>query len=449
MSRFAAGFALVLLISIAALPVFAHGGGHGPQFKAAKSGTVEGAVEVPPEVQERIGLKVATVEVAPLSDGLELTGRIEAIPERTVEVNAPLSGRVVSVSVRQGQAVRAGQVLAVLDSPEIRELAVQVRRDEAVLQADLPRNAAQVEFARSAYKRESELFGRGISARREVELARAELVRAESELASARAKLRLTRGALDARLAQLGAAAGSDRVTLKAPRAGFIVSQNVTGGKAVEAGEVLFSLVDLSEVWATADVFEKDLPRVRRGQKVEIEPAGVSGPALAGTVAVIDPLLDLEGRTVKVRAVLANAAGRLKPGMFAQIRLAVSAAKDVPVVPRAALIKAEGQDLVYVKNGDSFEPTQVLLGADFGDLVEVKDGLFEGDEVVVERAYQLRAQQLRAPAEDAPEPVAQEPGLPIWLWLLLCLSLTAVAFGAGVAVTRKQMADLLRAKREL
>jgi cobalt-zinc-cadmium efflux system membrane fusion protein len=356
--------------------------------------------------------------------------------------------------VRQGQTVSAGQILAVLDSPEIRELAVQVRRDEALLEADLLRLVAQVEYARSAYRREDTLFERGISAKREVELARAELVRAESELAAARSKLRLVRGALEARLAQLGSDVGSDaRVVLKAPRSGFVVSQNATGGKAVEAGEVLFTLVDLGEVWASADVFEKDLPRVRRGQRAEISLAGVPGPALMGRVSVIDPLLDAEGRTVKVRSVLANPTARLKPGMFARVRLAVGSAKDVPVVPRSALVRSEDRDLVYVKNGDSFEPTEVKLGADFGDAVEIKDGLFEGDEVVIERAYQLRAQQLRAPAAENPAAAAAAPvpaadrGPPMWLWLLLCLGMTVVAFGAGVAITRRQMVALLSAKR--
>jgi cobalt-zinc-cadmium efflux system membrane fusion protein len=443
--------ALVLTAAVAC----AHGGGHGLQFKQAEGGTAEGAVMLPPEVQNRIGLKVAPVAVAALSDGLSLTGRIEAIPERTAPINAPLTGRVIQVAVHQGQTVRAGQVLAVLDSPEIRELAVQVRRDEAVLQADLPRLLAQVEYARSAYRREDALFRRGVSARREVELARAELIRAESELAGARSKLRLVRGALEARLAQLGSDGGSDaRVVLKAPRSGFVVSQNATGGKAVEAGEVLFTLVDLGEVWASADVFEKDLPRVQRGQLAEIALVGVSGPALRGSVSVIDPLLDAEGRTVKVRSVLANPTARLKPGMFARIRLVTGAARNVPVVPRLALVRAEGRDLVYVKNGDRFEPAEVQLGADFGDAVEVKDGLFEGDEVVVERAYQLRAQQLRAPVQESPaasEAVvakAAGQGPPLWLWPLLCLGMTVVAFGAGVAITRRQMVALLSAKRE-
>ncbi len=435
---------LALLLSgsltVVGTPVLAHGG-HGDEFQGAENAVTVGTIEVTPEVQQRIGLKVAPVSTRALSQGLQTTGRIEAIPSLTTEVNAPLAGRILQVLVRQGESVKAGQPLATLDSPEIRQLQVTAQQQKAQLQAERIRLQAQLTLAKTNYAREQELYAAKVTARRDLEQASAEYVGAQANLKAVQSQLQLVDAPLQARLAQLESVGRGGIVTLRAPQSGYVATQTAASGEAVEPGRALFQLVNTRQVWAVADIYEKDLAQVRLGQKVQVT---VLGKSYGGTVAVVDPVVNSDTRTLQVRAVLANAQGVLKPGMFATMQLIQGQTAPVTVIPQGAVLQVEGKNLIYLKNGNAFVPTEVQLGSKIGDLVAVTEGVFEGDEVVVARAFQLRAQSLRsAPPDDGLKPELQTiPAssnvIPLWGWLAGGAALIG-AFAGGMAVARQQM----------
>jgi membrane fusion protein, heavy metal efflux system len=424
---------------LALTPVWAHGG-HGDEFKGAEKGATEGTIQVAPDVQKGIGLKVAPVQTRVLSQGLIATGRIEAVPSLSVEVNAPLAGRLLQVKAQQGQTVQRGQILAILDSPEIRQLAVEIAQQKTQIQADLFRLKAQVTLAKTTYAREKELYQAKISAQKDLQQAEAILLGAQADLGAAQSRLRLVNAPLQARLSQLGTLGKDNLIRLKAPQSGYIASQTVANGEAVQAGRVLFNIVNTRQVWATADVYEQDLAQVRRGQNVEVRVNANPAKIFLGKVSVIDALVNTDTRTIKVRAVLDNRQNLLKPGMFASLKLVKGMSSPVLVIPQSAVLEVEGKQLVYVKNGDAFIPTTVQLGEKVGEVIAVTDGLFEGDEVVTERAFQLRAQGLRGTPETSKEveteTVTTHSELPWWSWLAGGLAL-AGAFMGGIVVARQ------------
>jgi len=446
----------LLLLGAGTSPTWAHGGHDDDKFQGAENITPRAEeITVAPDIQRAIGLKVLPAKEQTLTTGLQVNGQIEAIPGKTAEVNAPVSGRVLRLSVQPGQAVKSGQSLTVLDSSEIRTLAVEAERAQAQGRTQIAQAQAQLRLAQSTYERAKELVNLKISPRKDYEVAEAELRQAETELEAARTQLKLSGMLLNNRLAQLGqrgVSAHSDgRVVLASPITGIVADQKVTAGEAVEPGKMLFKVVSLGQVWATAQVYEKDLSRVQVDQPVEVVTQSYPGKIFKGRISSLDSTINPETRTLAVRAILNNPGGLLKPAMFATLRLTTgSRSQPVTVIPRSAVLDIDGKPVVYVQNGDAFEPTQVTLGQSDGPWIEVKDGVFPGDRVVSERAFQLRAQALKggtsaekateAEQKTAPQPAQKNfaaQALPVWVWGMGGILLLLGAFFAGMRVAKQ------------
>jgi membrane fusion protein, heavy metal efflux system len=452
--------ASLLLGGAVTSPTWAHGGHDDDKFQGAENNTPSAEqITIAPDIQRAIGLKVVSAKEQTLTTGLQVNGQIEAIPGKTAEVNAPVAGRILRLSVQPGQSVKAGQSLTVLDSSEIRTLAVEAERAQALGRTQIAQAQARLQLAKSTYEREKELVRLKISPRKDFEVAEAELRQAETDLSAARTQLKLSGMLLNNRLAQLGQKGVSARrdgsVVLASPIPGMVADQKVTAGEAVEPGKMLFKVVSLGQVWATAQVYEKDLSRVQVGQPVEVVTQSYPGKIFKGRISSLDSTINPETRTLAVRAILDNPGGLLKPAMFATLRLTTgSRAQPVTVIPRSAVLEVDGASVVYVQNGDAFEPTAVTLGQSDGAWIEVKDGVFPGDKVVSERAFQLRAQALKGgtPAEKTTEAnqdlgketdqkAAQQTfsvqALPVWVWGLGGVLLLLGAFFAGMRVAKQ------------
>jgi cobalt-zinc-cadmium efflux system membrane fusion protein len=487
---------LSLVLLSAPSVVFAHAG-HGDEFQHVdETSQTADSVQVDAETSKRLGIKVEPVKRQPLAIGIKTTGQIETLPNKKVEVTAPIAGKVVELLVEPGAAVKAGQPVAVLAAPDLVELRVNSQEKQAEAQADLQKSQADLNLARAnleqqrqiaaadiqqantevkvaqeKYDRDRELASAGAlprrqmleseahlregeaqlvkaSSRRDVLEAEAQLKRAQAAVEAAQSHLRLSDTAYQTRLAQLGTGANEKGlVTVTAPISGTVSDREVTLGQAFEdAGGKLMTIVNDSRVFATANIYEKDLDKVKAGQRAITQ--GVAPKAIAkvaslpnrtftGQIAVIGSVVEGETRVVPVKAELDNPDGALKPGMFAELEVLTDrTATAILAIPSSAVVDANGKKLVYVQNGNAFQPVEVTLGQTSGDMVEVKTGLFEGDLVVTQRAPQLYAQSLRGgskkpetkDAAPAPSQAANSSKsssqLPWWL----------VATGGGVAI---------------
>lgn len=490
----------MLLLLLPSVRVFAHAG-HGDEFNHDQSSQPAGAIAVDETTAERIGLTVEPVTRQSLAFGIQATGQIETSPSRRVEVTNPVGGTVVQLLVEPGDAVEIGQPLAVITSGELAELRVTALENFAEREGDIQQAAADLRLAQQSYERQQqialmtinqaqtelrvaqeqydrdrELTEQGALPRRElleseahlavaqqavteaesqleVLEAQTEMERAQTALDVAQSRAQLSAGTYQTRLQQLGADENPDgTVTIRAPISGTIADRPVTLGQSAEdAGATLMTIVDDRTVLATANIYEKDLSQVSLGQRVRVTVSGLPDRFFEGRITAIGSVVEGENRVVPVRAELNNSDGALKPGMFAELEVLTDRTPaPVVAIPQSAIVEANGQPIVFVQNGDTFQPVEVTLGRQAGDWVEVESGLFEGDRIVTQRANQLYAQSLRggsAPsdAEDAVIEGSSTGTLPWWMVLSGSGGLAIATFAAGAFWAHRRSRQQLNA----
>ncbi|MEG5033011.1 efflux RND transporter periplasmic adaptor subunit [Microcoleus sp. AT3-D2] len=290
--------------------------------------------------------------------------------------------------------------------------------------------------------------------RREVLEAENQVKRGKTAVEVAQSRIRLADAAYQARLQQLGSAA-NDRglVTVVAPISGTVADREITLGESVNSAEKpLMSILNDSSVFATANIYEKDLNQIQSGQKVRVKIASFPNRTFTGIINLIGSVVEGESRAIPVKAEIDNSDGVLKPNMFAELEILTSrTTTPVLAIPTSAIVEANGKQLVYLQNGNAFQAVEVTLGNTSGDLIEVKSGLFEGDLIVTQRAPQLYAQSLRGDSKhsESEEKTALTPNgteasfnsFPMPLWLagvaggtILC----TVGFLVGVVAGRRK-----------
>lgn len=320
------------------------------------------------------GIQVAAAESVSTT-GLSVTGTIAYDANRVSHIGSRTNGRIVAMRADLGARVRRGQVLALLESAEVGQIRAEERQAEELVQ-----------IARENYAREQRLAEQGISSRKELLDAEAELRRNEAALRSAETQLRV-----------LGAGHGTGgQFGVAAPFAGIVVARDASLGEMAEPTDTLFTVADLSHLWIELDVFERDLARVRAGQPVEITVTAYPGRTFPGKIVYVGDVLDPAKRTVRARVEIVNSDGVLKPGMFATASIQTGAGGPaVAVVPLDAIQDFEGRKVVFVpgdKPGE-FRPVPVELGATLdGDRVIIRSGLAPGNHVVTSGAFALRSE---------------------------------------------------------
>ena len=308
---------------------------------------------------EIAGLTIARAELAADEGGLEAVARLTWDATRQALVGARADGVVDRVVADLGVKVSKGDALAVVRS-------ATASADRVGIEAA----RSGVAVAERALERKRGLGG---------VVSRAELARAEQELASARAGLRA-----------LEAGAG---YTLASPIDGVVVRRDVTVGMAVSQGQTLFEVVDPSRLWAEVDVPEADAHLVRVGQAASI--ALDAGPVRSGTVDYVAPVIDPATRTALARVALDNADGALRANTYGTARVAVGGDRDVVVVPSAAVQRAKTVDVVFVKLAvDEYETRRVRVLRRQGDRAHVA-GVRPGEEVVAEGSFLLKTEILK------------------------------------------------------
>lgn len=330
----------------------------------------EGAdVVVPDRSPLRGRIVVAAVELRAVEQPITSPGTIEALPDHLARITPPVSGRIEKLQRALGDSVKAGDVLFSLDSADV---------SAAQGDAAKARNAAAQ--AHRDLDRQQLLFDADIAPRKDLEAAQLARTQADSDLATAQAKL-----------AQLGAGnAAGRRLLVRAPLAGRVIEMSAApGGYWNDINAPLMTIADLSQVSLTAAVPEKDLAQVFVGQKARVRLNAYPDTPRDGTVRYIGEVLDPDTRTVKVRLILDNADGRLRPGMFAKVQFA-GPSHDAPVVPASALLQSGLFTRVFVEQSPGrYRARDVNVGASLGDAVEIVSGLKPGERVVVREGVLL------------------------------------------------------------
>lgn len=330
----------------------------------------DGSIAVDKMSPLRQRLQVAAVQEQEIATQTDAPGSIVAMPEKLVKITPPLAGRITRLQRTLGDSVKAGDPLFTLDSAEL-----------SAAYADDSKAKSALLLARQELQRQKILFEAEIAARKEYEAAQATFAQAGSDAQASADKL-----------AQYGAGARGSRrdYVLRSPIAGTVIAmEGAQGGYWNDINAPVMTVADLSTVWLSANVAERDLAQVAVGQKTSITVDAWPGKSFDGKVAYVGAVLDPETRTVQVRVAIDNRAGAFKPGMFAHAGFA-GASRRALLVPASAVLQSGPSTRVMVERSPlRFEPRTVEVGASHGDQVEIVSGLRAGERIVVKEGVLL------------------------------------------------------------
>lgn len=358
------------------------------QPAASQAEHTEDTVEIGLEAQKHIGLQVAPVALTQLTEYLQVTGTVQPIDSKVVHVRPQARGRLTDVLVRLGDRVRGGQELARMDNVEASEAASQLASTRAELQRLRVQLAAQVRQA----ERQRRLSEIGAAPVKDYEAVRAEQQGTDELIRSQESTI----AGLEARLRQLGvtnvSAFGTVNTPIRAPFAGVVTKMEASPGTVVDSENELFTIADIGQVWVQAEVYEKDLGRVRLGQPAFIRVDTYADVRFSGEVTYISDTLDPQTRTARVRCEVANPGSKLKLDMFATVELPTTFSRTAVNVPTSAIQQLDNKNVVFVRASQTkFEVRSVELGKQVKEQMEVIAGVKEGEPVVTQGAFHLKS----------------------------------------------------------
>ena len=338
-----------------------------------------GVVKVSPARLQTLGVKTARAAETTLDAALRAVGRVEVDERRTHDVAPRFEGWIERLYVNAtGDPVRKGQALFSVYSPELVSAQKELRIAE-----ELQRSAVAADPAA--------------------------LDGAQRLAAAARERLRNWK---------VGAAAGKESANLvfSSPATGVVLEKKAVEGMRFMAGAVIYRIADLSTVWVIADVYEKDLARVRIGEAARVIIDAFPGNRFDARVTYLYPTLNAATRTTPVRLELKNQDGMLRPGMFAHVEIATAGSATRLTVPTSALIDTGERQVVLLVLGEGrYKPQPVKIGLRGRDAVEILDGLQVNDEVVVAANFLIDAESnLKAALATFTAPAAMAKAAPAY-----------------------------------
>jgi RND family efflux transporter MFP subunit len=294
----------------------------------------------------------------------------------TVEVAAKVNGRLDSVDVRLGDAVGRGQKLAQVEDRELREQVKQAEAAYEVANASVRQREADAKFAETSLERARNLFNRQLLPKQTLDDADARYQAAVAQLDLARAQFQQSRSRLEELRLNLA------NTIVRSPVDGFVGKRFFDPGAFVSSNNPVVSVVDIHFVRLVVNLVEKDLKQISVGNVGQVEVDAYPGEEFKGRLARIAPVLDPSTRTAEMEIEIPNKDARLKPGMYARVRLTTSEKAGALVVPRTSIVEVEGKSGVFVaaENTARFKPVEIGIQQD--DLIEVVNGVQEGEQVI-------------------------------------------------------------------
>jgi RND family efflux transporter MFP subunit len=337
---------------------------------AAKEKSAEGQVVLNAEAVRTAGIQTDTAQVREFHPAVKASGTVALNLKKYVKVTPRIPSRVEKVLAFEGDVVRAGQDLFWLWSPDLMAAQAEYLQILARLPAD----------GRPAASDDEKLH--------------------EGLLRSSEAKLR-TLGFEEADMAAIRKARQPLPVlALRAPIAGTVVESQAAAGTTAETGTPLCAIADLTSLWVLVNIFDADLASVAVGDRTEITVTAYPGQSIPGTLVLVGAFVDEATRTVKGRVETANPLGKLKPGMYGEVRIISREPVRVLAVPDSAVRTMGGKTVVFLPGpGGTFVRRNVRTGRAFEGFVEIVDGLREGERVVTDGSFAIKAELLKGTLE--------------------------------------------------
>ena len=388
---------LIPLLVIAALCLGCRKNANAPSNPATPTATTATSEAASHAIETEI------VAPQPIAGIIRATGKILVSENRIAVIGPVHEGRLVALYAGQGSKVTKGQKLAELESADIDQAEADYLKALADAESARRTSAAEVKFAQATYDRTKILYEKTITAGKNLQSAEHDLdvakAAAANSVASTKAALTAARrhllilGLKDSAIDALASKPSLAAVfSLTSPIEGIVVERNATIGATVGTDANLFKIIDISRVWIDANVFEKDLQRVKLGQEVKVFVPAFVGTTFSGKVILVSSVVDPDTRSVKVRTEVPNPDGRLKPDMFANVEIVTDLHRAAISIPQSAVLTDGGKTVVFVTDGNGYTKRVVTTGMQGSDRIEIIEGLKEGEKVVVKGNYLLLQQ---------------------------------------------------------
>ncbi len=334
---------------------------------------------------KEFSIELARARPGTISKTLGLSGEVIVAPDKLFHVIPRVAGVVRKVFKEIGEKVKQGDLLATLSSRELAEAKARLVAANSLLQ-----------LANTSLTRERELYRKKVTAEREYLEAKQIQTEASIKLKSAKQRL-LALGLSTQNVATVLRSSGNDltRYEMRAPTDGIIIDKHAVHGEVLNTETQAFTIADLNQVWVKLTVYQKDLPVIHEGQTVIVSTyhgLSVGRSEYRGTINWISPILAESTRSATARVILDNMDRRWRPGLFVNGAVAIAETSARVVVPRSALQNVEDRTVVFVQEGDEFEPRPVQLGRTDSDRVEIVQGLEPGETFVSKNSFTLKAQ---------------------------------------------------------
>jgi len=380
--------ALKTLVWLIVLAGILYGGYRGIRLVQARKEAAKAAA-VQQETTGPVKVAVVPVQVGKIAHNVWGTGEVSALD--AVDVVPEVSGRLERLRlpdgalIEEGVKVQKGEVVAVIERDRYEAAVKSAEAAVAVARASYERAKVNLADARREKDRWTGLLEGGAGTDQQLDRAVTAFERTQAELNLAQAQIKQAEAALEQMNVNL------DEATIEAPFSGVVSRKYVDEGAYVGPATPLFKLVDIHQVEITGGVTDRHYPKLRVGEtRAELEVDAYPGEKFTGCLSRVRPELDRVTRTVAVTICVPNEDGRLKPGMYARIKLVLEERNHVPLVPDEALISFQGETRVYVVNQGKAHTREVRIGLEEGNLNEVLDGLQPGEKVVVRGHQMLR-----------------------------------------------------------
>jgi RND family efflux transporter MFP subunit len=341
-----------------------------------------------------MSVDTAAATRAEMIDYITVVGNL--IGQSTVDVVPRVGGRIESVNVRLGDRVSRGQTVVKIEDQAIREQVNQVRANVEVNQATVAARENDATVARNSLERARTSFERGLLSKEGLEDADSRYNSALSQVTVAKAQLVSTQARLD----ELSVTLADTNVV--SPVDGFVGRRNLDAGAFAGANTPVLSVVDIGTVRMVANLVEKDFSRVRQGAPALVEVDAFPGEQFTGQVSRVSPVFDPATRTATMEIEVPNPGYRLKPGMYARVRLTAERKPDALTVDRAAVVDVQGKRGVYVIEDDVARFREVQTGLSDPARIEVLAGITEGTRVITTGSLAVREGQRVAITGAAP-----------------------------------------------
>jgi len=340
-------------------------------------------VHLTDEMIKKLNLEFDKVSMRKIRSFISAPAKVTPVKNLEAFVGSIIDGRVQEIFVNQGDYVKKGQILAKIVNFQIGEI-----------KGEYLKSKAEFEFEKENLQRIKSLFESNISSKKSYLLAQAEYEKAKGEFLAVREKL-VSIGITDQDIVKSGENENTNLpiLDIKAPISGKIVERDITVGEYIESTRNLFRIIDISKLWVDADIYEKDISKIKLGQNVDIIVKTYPDKIYKGEIIYIGDVLNTDTKTLTIRTILNNPENILKPYMFSTVRIYYGDGKSRLTVSTSAVESSNDEKFVFiVEDANVFEKRNVICGIESDGLTEIIAGLEEGENVVIKGSFILRSE---------------------------------------------------------